>query len=87
MEHVFDSRSVALRLVPTSPPGADQGWSLRAREVLVAAADGWRPAIVRSWSWNPTGRPVLWSCRIETDGHDRGWFQYDPKLVRPERWP
>lgn len=74
----------AVLLRPVDPPDAGAAWSTSARPVLLAVrGGGWASARVLAWTWNPSGRPVVWRCVVDL-GDDRvGWYAYDARLVRP----
>jgi hypothetical protein len=74
----------AVLLRPVGPPDSDSVWSTLERTMLLATrGGGWIPARVLAWTWNPTGRPVLWRCAVDL-GDDRVcWYGYDARQMRP----
>ncbi|WP_042404776.1 hypothetical protein [Streptacidiphilus carbonis] len=73
----------AVLLHPVDPPDADAVWSTSARTVLLAVrGGGWTVARVLAWTWNPTGKPVVWRCAVDLGG-TVGWFGYDARWLRP----
>ncbi|MEY9961362.1 hypothetical protein [Streptacidiphilus sp. MAP5-52] len=90
IEQIFElsrsaSRSLAdaVLLRPVPAPGPDAVWSTSARPVLLAVrSGGWAAARVLAWTWNPTGKPVLWRCAVDLDG-TVVWLGYDARLMRP----
>jgi hypothetical protein len=70
-------------LRPVAAPDEDAVWSLAPRTVeLAVRGGGWAVARVLAWTWNPTGKPVLWKCAVDLGG-TVVWFGYDARLLRP----